>query len=235
MGDRAHVHPRTPAACRAGWTPAHRPQEHRHGEVLDVVVHTGLVHGCRLRTVVTILPSRARVSSWARRRQCLGAARRPRWRFSAASGIDRASAQLTTWHLRDGREETAWSVQMLEFRCLSLTPCSHGRILWTSRRCHMTPPPHRIQCMRSAVPILAPRARSNATRRSSARCSSTAGARMTDPGLRNEIGSQRRSSSGPAFTESTGPSAVRDTRREPRRGPRCLVLAAIDRDHRRAR
>ena len=92
-----------PPAWRAGCMPAHRPQEHQDGEVLDVVVHTSIVHGCRLRTVVTIRPSRARVSSWARRRQCLGAARRPRVCQCGASGIDRACAQLLIWRLRDGR------------------------------------------------------------------------------------------------------------------------------------
>ena len=50
------------------------------------------------------------------------------------------------------------------------------------------------------------------------------GARTTDPGLRNGfvIGSQRRSSSRPAFTESTGLSAVRETPREPAEARRCF-------------
>jgi hypothetical protein len=71
---------------------------------------------------------------------------------AGAFGLDGASAQLTTWHLRDGREETAWSVQMLEFDAVFAQAYSVD----ISSVSHDTPP-HRTQCMRSAFLILAPR------------------------------------------------------------------------------
>jgi hypothetical protein len=210
--------------------PAHRPQEHRDGEVLDVVVHTSIVHGCRLRTVVTIRPSRGRVSSCARRRAM------PRRCAPTATRLRALTAPpLSSRHgiyVMAG-EETAWSVQMLQFDAVFARAYSVG----ISSVSHDTPsashPVHeeRVSDPRPQGTI------QRQTKRSSERCSSTAGARMTDPGLRNGfvIGSQCRSSPGPASTESTGPSAVRDTRRQSRRGPRGLVLAVVDRDHRRGR
>jgi hypothetical protein len=97
--DRAHVHLSHTLRMLGSWVLVHRPQEHCDREVLDVVVHTGIVHGCRLGTVVTTRPSRGRVSA------VLGAVNASALcadRY-AASGIDGASAQLTTRHLRDGR------------------------------------------------------------------------------------------------------------------------------------
>jgi hypothetical protein len=102
---------RTPSACWAGWMLVHRPQEHWDREVLDVVVHAGIVHGCRLGTVATIRPSRVRVSA------VLGAVNASALcadRY-AASGIDRASAQLRIRLLRDGRRTAARAWRMVEF------------------------------------------------------------------------------------------------------------------------
>ena len=58
---------------------------------------------CTRTCTVTCRPSRTESSRWARRRQCLGAARRQRSCRDAASGIDRSCAQRVRSHLRDGR------------------------------------------------------------------------------------------------------------------------------------
>lgn len=68
-------------------------------------------------------PSRTRVWSCARRRQFLGAVRRPRVYTCAASGIDRASAQLTI-----GRYVTArCCIRFERHRLLSLTTVNQRR------------------------------------------------------------------------------------------------------------
>jgi len=73
------------------------------GEVLDVLVHMGIVDGRRLGTVATIRPSRGRVSAVL---GAVNASAQCADRY-AASGIDRASAQLGIWPLRDGRRQGA--------------------------------------------------------------------------------------------------------------------------------
>jgi hypothetical protein len=158
---------RTSSACWAGWVLVHRPQEHWNREVLDVVVHTGTVHGCRLGTVVTTRPSRGRVSAVL---GAVNASARCADRY-AASGIDRASAQLRIWPLRDGRREANLGM-MVEFDLRFARAYSVN----ISSVPYGTPSAsHPVHVERVFDPR--PRARSNATKRSSARCSFTAGVR----------------------------------------------------------
>lgn len=75
--DRAHVYPRTPAAYRAGWMPAHRPQEHRDREVLDASYTwvSWLAVGCVRWSLFGHHAAEYRAVLGAV--QCLGALRRP--------------------------------------------------------------------------------------------------------------------------------------------------------------
>ncbi len=134
--DPAHVHLRADAARRQA------PRLHsvckNAGTIRAGRGRTpSILRDNRLGTVLALRPSRTRVSSWSRRRQGLGAARRPRVHTTAASGLDRACAQLADLPLRDGRPDC-----VVHRTWLSLTPHSRGRILRISRRCryHTAPP-----------------------------------------------------------------------------------------------
>lgn len=98
-------------------------------------------------------PSRVRVWSCARRRQCLDAPRRPRVYGARLRALTAPPPSSRTWHLRDGptdRFQFAFDVVFARAYPTSISPVSHD----TPSASH--------QCIRSPPQVFALRARSSA-------------------------------------------------------------------------